>query len=823
MDEKDLKILKYCKDGCKSLKPLINIIPRCTLYRHKDKLKTGGLLIGEKGKYKTTNLGLQALLEFESLSDFNWKCLSEVFPAIKYIPTKQQQAVIELHLAAIVARRDEIMIDHHPTFILSGATLKWKTWTAKFICNMLGLNSTKNIILLTSESGRSILTRKGYNGKMLSKRDILNEMFVCFDEFHDADSKTKRLCNVYIQGRKHVPYENKLLEIEPVPLITLNPSDGNSLLEKLRFEEPQIRRSIVCNMDNVIIPSDVKTKGEEILRKVQEYSPIKLPSYKHDCTKYKNRIYKLLIECINKDKMKLVDVEMILMLCTGMTAFLPKEKAVSQVVYNYLMVIETLDWTSDSWQKHFAKFIKDLLHGSDDGLLEQAQSLEVAENSLLSNTPLHIQVKQLLDKSDKGDDFNYDLKLKSLKEQLEGIGISINEVETFVKLHKALQKLEFDQEILILLAGELKKTGLEKKKAVEKIGALLLNYNSLEVAVKATTKKKSDLEKYIKSLKTKSDKLESFIKKVGRTPKKIMQLKAVDDVLRDRGVEPEAVKELVKMLTIELTKTNRNAKECVGNISAYITVFEELENVKNHLKNNINDAELKLKNIEGEQKTIEDALSNLNNRCRASSEQKRQLKNEISLLDCDINKLQAKKKILNTEIANVLETKEDAEEILKKLAKLRKDHEELSNIIRKETIKLEDLSIQHKELEVDIEMINGWNLFLLSGNIPSYEWGFWKDLEKLVQIHKGNAQLPKFNKKQIAEHVREKMVEFYKRMVKEDLAPVSRWELDRFKEDIEKLKEKGKDWVPKQQFEAVMQENKDLKEKIKKLECTEAS
>ena len=302
-----------------------------------------------------------------------------------------------------------------------------------------------------------------------------------------------------------------------------------------------------------------------------------------------------------------------------------------------------------------------------------------------------------------------------------------------------------------------------------------------------------------------------------------MQLKAVDDVLRDQGVEPEAVKELVNMLTIELTKTNRNAKECVGKISAYITAFEELENVKNHLKNNINDAELKLNTIADEQKTIEDVLSNLNNRCQVLSEQKRQLKNEISLLDSDINKLQAKKEILNTEIANVLETKEDAEEILKKLAKLKKDHEELSNIIRKETIKLEDLSIQHKELEVDLEMINGWNVFLLSGNIPSYEWGFWKDLEKLVQIHKGNAQLPKVNEKQIAEHVREKMVEFYKRMVKEDLAPVSRWELDRFKTDVEKLKEKGKDWIPKQQFEAVMQENKDLKEKIKKLECTEAS
>jgi hypothetical protein len=77
----------------------------------------------------------------------NWDELDKFCPSLQYVPTKVHRAIAELIFAAIIARRDEIRKDHHTTFIMVGDTLKWKTWTAKFLCAVLGLDQVKTIIL----------------------------------------------------------------------------------------------------------------------------------------------------------------------------------------------------------------------------------------------------------------------------------------------------------------------------------------------------------------------------------------------------------------------------------------------------------------------------------------------------------------------------------------------------------------------------------------------------------------------------------------------------------------------------------------------------
>lgn len=217
-------IVEHCKSDYKSLKPLLGLVPKSSLYRCAKKLVEEGYLEKSKGKYRATAAGV-IRPEHEKIS-INWNELEMFCPSLKYAPTRVHRAMVELIIAAIIARRDEIRKDHHGTIILAGKTLKWKTWLAKYICAILGLDPAKTIILMTSESGRSIITRKGYGGETVSRRDILQAPFVCFDEYHGAEPSVKRLCSIYIQGEKKVSHENEVLNIEPVPLITLNPDPG---------------------------------------------------------------------------------------------------------------------------------------------------------------------------------------------------------------------------------------------------------------------------------------------------------------------------------------------------------------------------------------------------------------------------------------------------------------------------------------------------------------------------------------------------------------------------------------------------------------------
>jgi DNA-binding Lrp family transcriptional regulator len=337
MDEIDEKILRYCKGGYKSLRLLFEEleIPLSTGYNRAKRLVGLGLLERKSEGYKATRAG-ELELEGEKAIKGSWDALEKVYPPLRHAPTLVHRAIIELVLAAVVARRDEIRQDHHATFICFGGTLKWKTWTAKLLCTMLNLDPVKCIVITSSESGRSILTRKGYAGVTVSRREVLDQPFVCFDEFQEAGSTTRRLCNLYIQGEKRVSYENEVLVLNPVAMILLNPKEGGGLGRRIGFKEPQLRRSVPCDLDKVEIPQEVRTRGDEFLERAKKAGAIELPRHNSDCSKYIEDIEKIIQESVREEKLGLVDVEMLALLCSGMTAFLPERQAVSQVLRNYL-------------------------------------------------------------------------------------------------------------------------------------------------------------------------------------------------------------------------------------------------------------------------------------------------------------------------------------------------------------------------------------------------------------------------------------------------------------------------------------------------------
>ena len=152
-----------------------------------------------------------------------------------------------------------------------------KTWLARLFAHLVGENPADVVLLMSSESGRSVFTRKGARGKTLSQRLVLDRAFVCFDEYQKAPPDVRRLCSIYIQGQKVVPYENESLRIEPVPLFTLNPRPGETLQDRLGFEDPQIRRSVLCDLESVEIPRPFWSRGEAILAEAAESPPLEPP------------------------------------------------------------------------------------------------------------------------------------------------------------------------------------------------------------------------------------------------------------------------------------------------------------------------------------------------------------------------------------------------------------------------------------------------------------------------------------------------------------------------------------------------------------------
>jgi len=201
-------ILQHCQGEFKPITPLIGqAAPRTTLYRRKDELlRKGWLETDGKDQYRTTR---QGLIELERIMGQAPEGLSRFYPPLALVPTPQHRAMIELTVAAVLARKYDIGTDRHPSMIVAGPTLTWKTSTGVFLCHMLGLDPAKQIVNLAAESGRSLWLRKTSTGKVVYRRELLNTPLAIFDEYQAADLECKRLLAIWTDGRKNMTLENQ--------------------------------------------------------------------------------------------------------------------------------------------------------------------------------------------------------------------------------------------------------------------------------------------------------------------------------------------------------------------------------------------------------------------------------------------------------------------------------------------------------------------------------------------------------------------------------------------------------------------------------------
>lgn len=354
IDPLSFRILEHCKDGFQPITPLINkAASRTKLYNcEKDLCEEGWLQSNGKGAFKTTEQGLQQLRM--SIGEAP-EGLSVAYPPLARVPTQQHAAVIELAVASVIARQNDLRSDKFPSFLIIGPTLRWKTSLGIFILHMLDLDPDTNIVNVGAEGGKSLWLRKNSQGEISTKRELLNSPLVIFDEAQNAIPEIKRQMRVWSGGRKIVALENEKLAIQATPVLIMNPRSGTTLEERTGLERPEIRRFFICDLSKIPMP-DLAIKGEGIIDAAKTYGPLVVSKPKGDCAKFKNELYEFLSCTISETGRELVDLETLLMLATALTGFLEPQKAVKRTLYDAFLIYETLGWTLPDWRMRLTTF-----------------------------------------------------------------------------------------------------------------------------------------------------------------------------------------------------------------------------------------------------------------------------------------------------------------------------------------------------------------------------------------------------------------------------------------------------------------------------------
>ncbi len=343
----EIVLLRHCREGWVPLKPLFEQHVRATVYRVAKKLLQKGLLGKSGSDYKTTPAGIQELAAQESHRQAT--SMSGIYSPLECIPGVAHRALIELVLAAISVRQYTESADHLPSFLVFGSTMRWKTSLAVFTCHALGIAPETHIVDLATESGRSVWLRKTASGDIAFKRSLLEASFVTFDEYLLTSPKVKVAVGHFLSGRRLVPLENEVLEIKPVSLLTLNPKEGKTLMARTTFHQPQLRRLIVMDANNVSLP-DIALEGTNALEAARNHESLKVGAPRTDCTRYRKQVVRILRRALKRDAEGFVDYESVLQLCTGTTAFIENEdEAIRHALLNYCRVAETVGWAKECW------------------------------------------------------------------------------------------------------------------------------------------------------------------------------------------------------------------------------------------------------------------------------------------------------------------------------------------------------------------------------------------------------------------------------------------------------------------------------------------
>ena len=347
-------ILCYCAQGPTEVSGLMSEIARGTLYRHIKKFVQLGLLKRVGRCYHTTVLGQRWLAE--EMAHIDWNLFDQLYPPFTHIPTPFHKALLELLLAAAVVRQVGIHEDHLCAFVVMGGTLRWKTSLGRMACATLGVDPSVSLIDLASEAGRSVFVRRTSDGHLLSERNVLSSPLAVFDDYLQGNDAVRAAVRPFLTGRRTVPYENGVIAVDCVTLLTMNPRAKATLEQQTTLSPAQLRRAIVCNVDAVHLP-DLSLTGHRAVEAALQHGPLTLPVLRTDLQEHRAALVQLVRDVVRPDMHDRIDTEMLLILAAGMRAFIEDdERAVQQTLYNVGLMLETLGWARPDWVTAVSEF-----------------------------------------------------------------------------------------------------------------------------------------------------------------------------------------------------------------------------------------------------------------------------------------------------------------------------------------------------------------------------------------------------------------------------------------------------------------------------------
>jgi hypothetical protein len=353
MTPTDRAILEFCAKDFRRLKDLRAEYPGGTLYHRAKRLITIGWLERQGPLYRSTDAGRRNLSENQ---EGRWDQLEEVYSPLRLIPTEEHRALVELILAAVMVRQYPTRGDCHPYFVIFGDTFHWKTTLGIFVCHALGLDPAIHVVDCGSESGKSLFIRRTASGDVASERQLVNAPFLVLDEFLAADRAVRSALNPFLTGNLILPFENEQVTVRPVPLLTLNPRPQPTLEGQLSLSAPLIRRAIIANVNAVVLP-DLSLSGGEAVSAAHTQGPIMIKAPTCDCEEHREVIVGLLKAILKPEAHQRVGVDVVVNLCTGMTAMVadPTE-AIAQVVQRIGLLSATVGWVQPGWEATMAQF-----------------------------------------------------------------------------------------------------------------------------------------------------------------------------------------------------------------------------------------------------------------------------------------------------------------------------------------------------------------------------------------------------------------------------------------------------------------------------------
>jgi hypothetical protein len=274
--------------------------------------------------------------------------LNDIYPPLRRAPSPHHRAFLELGLGAIVHRQHGNQDEHHASFLLMGPPLTWKSSAGRFLCLTVGANPVHCVVDLPAEAGKSLWIRRGADGGVHSQRSLLAGPVIVLDEYQQADPAVRRAIAPLLSGRYRIPIENDLITLTAVPIVTMNPRAGESLAARTGMSRAQLRRLVPCDLTAVVLP-DLALEGEVPIEAVRRAAPLPLRVPRGSCEPFRGAVVELLRQVLTPEGLSLVDVDLLLGLGTGLTAWLPTAVAMRQALYDFLLVVETVGWVSPGW------------------------------------------------------------------------------------------------------------------------------------------------------------------------------------------------------------------------------------------------------------------------------------------------------------------------------------------------------------------------------------------------------------------------------------------------------------------------------------------